>query len=129
MVLPTWRKFPTEIRYDLSAVHHRCIGEWHRGEMSSNELIDLVEHLDDRSAFKTALRGGDWCMDQYVAARTANEIALSRADGRDYEPELVYSPAQKNAQNEREKFRRERHYKAREEMTRKQRKAVSASGN
>ena len=68
-------------------------------------------------------------MDQYVAARTANEIALSRADGRDYEPELVYSPAQKNAQNEREKFRRERHYKARAEMTRKQRKAVSASDN
>lgn len=125
MILPTWRKFPTEIRYDLSAVHGRSIGEWHRGQMSSNELIDLVEHLPDRSAFKTALRGGDWSIDQYVAARAANELALSRADGRDYEPELIKSPAQEHANNERERFRRERHYKARAEMTRKRREAVS----
>lgn len=93
--------------------------------MSSNELIDLVEHLPDRSAFKTALRGGDWCIDQYVAARAANEIALSRADGRDYEPELIKSPAQEHAENERERLRREWHLKRRAQMTRKRREAVS----
>ncbi len=106
-VLATWRKYPTEIAYDLSVVHHRHIGEWHRGEMSSRELIELIEPLPCcTSAFKIALRGGDWCIHEYTAARAANEAALARADGRGYMPELIKSPAQEHEEADRQSMRR-----------------------
>lgn len=106
-ILPTWRKYPTEIAYDLSVVHRRHIGEWHRGEMSSRELIELLEPLPCcTSAFKTALRGGDWCIHEYTAARAANEAALARADGNGYTPELIKSPAQQREEADFKAMRR-----------------------
>lgn len=43
--LPRWKVFPREILFDLSHYHHRHIKEWHTGEMSSNELLNLLDGL------------------------------------------------------------------------------------
>ena len=71
--------------------------------MDSDEFLMLVDGLPAESLFKTwCERGGDWTDDQYVAARTANELALSRADGKGYMPDLLESPAQLQAELDRD---------------------------
>lgn len=72
------RTFPREIRSDLSHYHHRNIGEWWQGAMTSAELLDLVEFLPDESSYQTARRGGDWSTEQYLKARLIKEVAYSR---------------------------------------------------
>ena len=74
-----WSQYPREIASDLSQYHHRRIAEWHSGEMSSYELLELLEFMPDRGAFKTAVRGGDWDEEQEVWAQIANELAILRA--------------------------------------------------
>lgn len=71
------RVFPREIRADL-VDRQRSIGEWWRGEMSSAELLDILEFLPDTSAYQTARRGGDWSTEQYLQARLIKEVAYSR---------------------------------------------------
>lgn len=105
-----WRQFPRQIASDLSSFHAgRRISDWHRGTrdehghlvLSSYELIELVEFLPEKGAFKSALRGGAWTEDQIVKAETFNEIARLRASyhavngGKDgaYEPFSFDDPA------------------------------------
>ena len=74
-----WRQFPGQIASDLSQFHHRRIAEWHRGEMSSFELLELCEWMDDGGRLKEALRGGRWTLQQIIEAETFNELARLRA--------------------------------------------------
>jgi hypothetical protein len=94
--IATWHWFAREIGADLPRFYPGLsIKQWLTGAMDSAELLMLIDGLPDDSLFKTwSDRGGDWTDDQYIAARTANEVALSRADGGGYLPDLIYSPAQ-----------------------------------
>lgn len=77
--------------------------------MSSRELLELIEFLPDKSAYKTARRGGDWSDAEYREARLVNEMALSRADNAGYMPELVQSPLEKHAENAVDSYRVQKH--------------------
>jgi hypothetical protein len=74
-----WSQYPRQIASDLSQYHHRRIAEWHQGEMSSYELLELLEYMPERGAFKTAARGGEWSREEAVWAHIANELAKLRA--------------------------------------------------
>lgn len=98
-----WRQFPRQIASDLSRFHHRRITEWHHGDMGSYELLELIEHLPDDGAFKTAVRG-DWDEKTYMLAATHNvlerllagyyAVHCSGDDDTEYEPFLLRSPAE-----------------------------------
>lgn len=78
--------------------------------MDSGRLLRLLDGLPDESLFKTwALRGGDWSNDQYTQARMINELALSRADGKGYMPNLMKSPMQIEAEDYADSYRDRRH--------------------
>jgi len=47
--------------------------------MSSYELLELLEFMPERGAFKTAARGGEYSGDEKVWVQIANEIAILRA--------------------------------------------------
>lgn len=105
-----WRQYPTEIAFDLSFEHKRHISEWHRGTMSSRELLELIEPLPARSAFKTALRKGDWSDEEYRQARLVNELALSRVEHTGAAvPELEKSPLQQHVDLAVGEFRVQKH--------------------
>jgi len=95
-----WRQFPRQIASDLSQYHHRRIAEWHDGTLSSYELLELIEHLPERGAFKTAGRGGELCLQDQMLRYAANEIARLRATihivngGKRYEPFTFLSLAE-----------------------------------
>lgn len=74
-----WRQFPTEIESDLSAHHGRRISEWHRGTMSSRELLVYARHFKETGAYKTALRDGGWPEFMQVISDLHKEVALLRA--------------------------------------------------
>lgn len=72
--------------------------------MSSRELLVLIRFsFPEDSATKTAmpdgiknlLGTGDWPMALKVQARIANEMALSRADGGNYMPDMILSPVER----------------------------------
>lgn len=82
------RQFPKQIRRDLHRFHHGLkLGDWWRaardesGELvlSSSELIDYLEFLDDDGAFKTAARGGRWPDWKQMLAEAVNEQYRLRA--------------------------------------------------
>lgn len=115
-----WRQHPTQIEAGLTVYAHRSIGEWHRGEMSSRQLLGLIAELPEHSTYHAAahrtlrlctdpdggvhLFGGtgklpdwaipestfvDWTLDRKIQARTAREIASSRADHTGDPPDLT----------------------------------------
>jgi hypothetical protein len=94
-----WRQYPRQIASDLSQYHHRRIAEWHRGDMSSYELLELLEFMPDRGAFKKAVRGNEWSEEEAIWAQVANELAILRAvqapkvKGERYGSRLWFSPA------------------------------------
>lgn len=94
-----WRQYPKQIASDLSQYHHRRIKEWHDGTMSSYELLELLEFMPERGAFKTAARGGEFSGDEKIWVQIANEIAVLRAGwvpkvkGEEYGSMIIYSPA------------------------------------
>lgn len=47
--------------------------------MSSYELLELLEHMDDDGAFKRAARGGEYSEGEQVWRHLANEISKLRA--------------------------------------------------
>lgn len=68
--------------------------------VTSRRVHALLWHLPDESETKTAVREGDWTEAQYVQARIANELMLSRADfvvahGGKSDPKLLLSPKQR----------------------------------
>lgn len=115
-----WRLFPRQIRSGLSLYHHRSIGEWHRGEMSSAELLELLDELPETSKFKEASERTlrvleydgqlvltpalgdppedavvvaefvDWTHDRKILARNTKEIVALRVDMR--LPQHAYTP-------------------------------------
>lgn len=94
-----WRQYPKQIASDLSQYHHRRIKEWHDGTMCSYELLELLEFMPERGAFKTAARGGEFSGDEKIWVQIANEIAVLRAGwvpkvkGEEYGSTIIYSPA------------------------------------
>lgn len=66
--------------------------------MSSYELLELLEFMPERGAFKTAARGGEYSQEEKVWAQIANELAVIRAGfmpkvkGEEYGSELHFSP-------------------------------------
>lgn len=101
-----WRQFPRQIASDLSQFHGRRIAEWHRGEMSSYELLELLEFMDDRGAFRRALRGGEYSEQEITWRHIANEIARLRATmhavhgGQRYDPPTLLTKAEMLAEAE-----------------------------
>lgn len=80
--LVEWRRFPREIASDLSRFHRIRIAEWHAGPpngLSSYELLELLEFMDEDGAYKKAKRGGRWSEKQWAVFATANETAVARA--------------------------------------------------
>lgn len=47
--------------------------------MSSFELLELVNQMPDRGAFKTAIRGGEPCEEDLALRQIANELSVLRA--------------------------------------------------
>lgn len=70
-----WRQFPKQIASDLSQYHHRRIAEWHSGMMSSYELLELLEFMPERGAFKTALRQDEYSEEEQVWRHVANKLS------------------------------------------------------
>lgn len=66
--------------------------------MSSYELLELLEFMPERGAFKTAARGGEFSGEEKVWAQIANEIAVLRAafvpkaKGEEYGSQIHLSP-------------------------------------
>ena len=66
--------------------------------MSSYELLELLEFMPERGAFKTAARGGEYSQEEKVWVQIANELAVIRAGlmpkvkGEEYGSQLHYSP-------------------------------------
>jgi len=94
-----WCRYPGEIASDLSRYHHRRIADWHAGTMRSHELLELLEHMDDDGAFKTALRQGEPSELRRAVMQIANETSVLRAgqvpgvDGDTYGSQLFFTPA------------------------------------
>jgi len=107
------RSWPTEIESDLSRYHRRSIGDWWRGVMSSRELMALVRHLPEESAFKTeAERDGEWPARIRMIQTGVNELSKLRASyhgmhGANYEPVLWISPGELRAQADEEEVGQE----------------------
>jgi hypothetical protein len=100
-----WSQFPRQIASDLSQYHHRRIAEWHQGDMSSYELLELLEHMPERGAFKTAARGGEYSEEEITLRHLANEVARLRATmhavyGQRYDPPLLMTKAEQREQLE-----------------------------
>lgn len=74
--------------------------------MSSYELLELLEYMPERGAFKTAARGGEYAEDQLVWRHISNELARLRATmhavhgGKKYEPPILQSKAQQRLEVE-----------------------------
>lgn len=66
--------------------------------MTSYELLELLEFMPERGAFKTAVRGGEYSHEEKVWAQVANELAVLRAayvpkvKGDQYGSQIHYSP-------------------------------------
>src|ERR1700741_546097 len=90
-----WRQYPRQIASDLSRYHRRRIAEWHREEMSSYELLELLEYMDEEGALKSALRGGEYSEARSDIRHLTNEVARLRATmhavhgGQRYDPPLL----------------------------------------
>lgn len=81
--------------------------------MDSRRLLTLLDGLPNESSFKLwAIRGGDWTEAEYIQARLVNELALSRADGKGYMPDLLRSPMQIAQDNSDDEYRNRRHQDA-----------------
>lgn len=86
--LRIWRLFPTKIAADLREFYHGVtIGQWHRGEMSSRELLELIEELPVKSRYKGASRGYqfgvdyEWAPEEYREAALVRQLAPLNDDG------------------------------------------------
>jgi hypothetical protein len=77
--------------------------------MSSYELLELLEYMPERGAFKTAARGGEWSREEAIWAHIANEMAKLRATmhavhgGKNaaYSPMVFLSKAERQEQQQR----------------------------
>lgn len=67
--------------------------------MSSYELLELCEHLEEDGAFKTALRQGEPSQHRKAVLQIANELAVLRAvqapgvDGDQWGSQFFFTPS------------------------------------
>ena len=109
-LFPLWRFYSREIEADLARYYQIDIRDWYLGVVDSRRVLTLLDGLPDESSFKTwAMRAGDWPESQYITARLVNEMALARADGKGYMPQLVMSPHQIAAESAEDDYRLSRH--------------------
>lgn len=83
------RQFSKQIRRDLHRFHHGCkLADWWRGTrgpsgdlvLSSSELLNYLEYMDEGGAFKTdAQRGGAWPGWKQMLAENTNEAYRFRS--------------------------------------------------
>jgi len=90
--------------------------------ISSREILVFVEQLPDTSRTKTAMREEDWSEQEYIHARIANELMLSRADyaasqGSKMSPNVILSPAQRQSRDEDRALQSELHHMMIAQMT------------
>lgn len=70
--------------------------------MSSYELMELLEWMPERGAFKSSLRGGEYSEEEITWRHIANELARLRATmhavhgGQRYDPPLLLTKAQRD---------------------------------
>lgn len=110
------------------------IGRWWRREISSRALFNAIYALPDTSKTKLEMRLGDWTEDQYIAARIANELMLSRADyaaahDSTMNPKLLESPAQIAERERRREEQRSLHAFLHAQMTGQLKLPPRASGS
>jgi hypothetical protein len=74
-----WRQYPGELASDLSQFHRIRIADWHRGKLSSYELLELADFMDENGRLKTAQRLGDPPDYQKALFQAANELAVLRS--------------------------------------------------
>lgn len=74
--------------------------------MSSYELLELLEWMPERGAFKTCLRGGEYSEEEITWRHIANELARLRATmhavhgGQRYDPPTLLTKAEQRAEVE-----------------------------
>ena len=82
--------------------------------MSSYELLELLEWMPDRGAFKSSLRGAEYSEEELTWRHIANELARLRATmhavhgGQRYDPPLLLSRAQQRDEVEEAEATQER---------------------
>lgn len=104
--------YPREIASDLSRYHSgRRIADWHSGVMSSHELLELLEHMEEDGALKTALRQGEPSEYRKAVLQIANEVAVLRAvqargvDGDQWGSKLFFTPGKLKEMHRKEEIR------------------------
>jgi hypothetical protein len=97
--IPLWATFPKQIEASLRAHYHDCnIGQWHSGELSSRELLVLLEAMPDDSEYKLARAGypygveKDWTPMRYLAARLVAETAIQASTS--FDPTGLVGPVE-----------------------------------
>ena len=81
--------------------------------MSSYELLELLEHMPERGAFKTAARGGEFSGDERIWVQIANELAVLRAGympkvkGEEYGSMIFYSAAKLRERADKQEYQAE----------------------
>jgi len=74
--------------------------------MSSYELLELLEWMPERGAFKSCARGGEYSEEEITWRHIANELARLRATmhavhgGHRYDPPLLLTKAEQRANEE-----------------------------
>jgi hypothetical protein len=56
------------------------IFDWYQGKMSSRRLLVLIERLPEKGAFKTAIRDGEWTLQEQLLTAVFNQIHAMRGD-------------------------------------------------
>lgn len=119
--MAVWRQHPTEIERELHDAG-RSIREWHRGVMSSRELLVLLRHAPEDGPYKTVLRDGDWPDWVQMIKEIHKEISVYRASkyvGTDYEyvPMVFMSAPERSARLAQERVESEFQENAFDEFT------------
>jgi hypothetical protein len=87
------------------------IFDWYTGKMSSRRLLVLIERLPESGAFKTALRDGDWTLQEILLTAVYNQIHAMRGDGygEGFTFHPILSPSMERAKQEKRSVVREAH--------------------
>lgn len=96
--IAVWRQQPTAIEAELADRGHD-ITDWHRGRMSSRQLLALLRWPRHNGPYATALLGGEFPLWMQMIREIHKELALDRASkyvGTDYayEPKTFVSAAE-----------------------------------
>lgn len=99
--IAVWRQYPTAIEAELADRGHD-IADWHRGRMSSRQLLTLLRHPRRDGAYEAALLDNEWPLWMLMIKEIHKEIALDRASKYvgtqyEYEPMVFQSVSERIA--------------------------------